>query len=253
MLNLFHRNLNRMVLFVALVAAGVMLFWRDFMQIACANIWLNGVIIGTTLFGIIICFVQIFGLLPDWRWVRQFIGGRVAPAPRGVMRTAAIMIGNAPGKMSPDAFGELMDLIAVRFDDSRETVRYITNTLIFLGLLGTFWGLILTVGGFAEMIGGLDMADESVLDALAAGLSRPLYGMATAFTSSLMGLAGSLVVGFLGLQVNMAQNAMMNTFQDYVAAHTEMRTASYTDVRASARDLNGAVRGLGKIMGIVRK
>ena len=108
----------------------------------------------------------------------------------------------------------------VRFEDSRESVRYVTNTLIFLGLLGTFWGLILTVGGFAELISGLDFSDENVMYAMQVGLSRPLAGMATAFTSSLLGLGGSLTIGFLGLQVQSAQNGIFRELEDYLAAHT---------------------------------
>ena len=110
----------------------------------------------------------------------------------------------------------------MRFEDSRESVRYITNTLIFLGLLGTFWGLILTVGGFAELIGNLNFSDESVLVSMQAGLSRPLAGMATAFTSSLLGLGGSLTVGFLGLQVQTAQNMIYHELEDYLASHTHV-------------------------------
>ena len=97
--------------------------------------------------------------------------------------------------------------------------KKVTNTLIFLGLLGTFWGLVTTVGGFAELIGGLSFDDESVLMALQAGLAQPLGGMATAFTSSLLGLGGSLIVGFLGLQVQLAQNAIFRELEEYLAGH----------------------------------
>ena len=117
----------------------------------------------------------------------------------------------------------MLDMILLRMEDSRESVRYITNTLVFLGLLGTFWGLIVTVGGFADLIGNLNFSDDAVLDAMQAGLARPLSGMATAFTSSLMGLAGSLTVGFLGLQLQMAQNTIFNELEDYLAARTRVR------------------------------
>ena len=116
----------------------------------------------------------------------------------------------------------MLDLIQLRFEDTRESIRYISNTLVFLGLLGTFWGLIMTVGGFADLIGGLNFADDAVLNAMQTGLSKPLAGMATAFTSSMMGLGGSLVVGFLGLQVQLAQNAIFRELEDYLAAHTHV-------------------------------
>jgi hypothetical protein len=132
----------------------------------------------------------------------------------------------------------------MRFEDARESVRYITNTLIFLGLLGTFWGLILTVGGFAELIGNLNFADETVLNSMQAGLSRPLAGMATAFTSSLLGLGGSLTIGFLSLQVQSAQNAIYHELEDYLSAHTHI--SSTDDVTRILPQINLATRELSK-------
>ncbi|MDE6477844.1 MAG: flagellar motor protein MotA, partial [Alphaproteobacteria bacterium] len=113
---------------------------------------------------------------------------------------------------------------------------------IFLGLLGTFWGLILTVGGFAELIGNLNFEDESVLTAMQAGLSQPLFGMTTAFTSSLLGLAGSLVVGFLGLQVQLAQNAIFRELEETLANRTRVVDAD------NAAQLNAATQNLGRAM-----
>lgn len=140
----------------------------------------------------------------------------------------------------------MLDIILLRFEDTRESIRYITNTLIFLGLLGTFWGLILTVGGFADLIGNLDFADESVLLTMQSGLSRPLSGMATAFTSSLMGLAGSLTIGFLGLQVQLAQNAIFNELEDYLSAHTRVSTPSPEDIVQVLPQINLATKQLSK-------
>ncbi len=219
MTNQFHRNLNRMALFTALLAVGLILFWGPFMQIAVANIYLNGIIIGTTLFGIGLCFVQMFQLLPEYRWLRAFSrGGAGAELPPRLLRSVALILRRGDGCVPTSTLQGILDMILVRFDDARESVRYITNTLIFLGLLGTFWGLITTVGGFAELIGGLSFDDETVLMALQAGLARPLAGMSTAFTSSLLGLGGSLAVGFLSLQVQLAQNAIFRELEDYLAA-----------------------------------
>ncbi len=226
MTNQFHRNLNRMTLFTAMLIAGVIYFFPDFMLIAISNIWLNGIIIGTTIFGIGLCFVEIFKLLPEYKWLHNYTTTRrhgIALPPR-LLRPVAIMLTSRPKQISATTLNGFLDMIMVRFEDSRESVRYITNTLIFLGLLGTFWGLILTVGGFAELIGNLNFEDESVMYTMQQGLSRPLAGMATAFTSSLLGLAGSLVVGFLGLQVQLAQNAIFRELEDYLAAHTHPAT-----------------------------
>lgn len=218
----FHRILNRMALFTALIAVGLILCWGQFMKIATSNIWLNGVIIGTTLFGIGLCFVQMFRLLPEYKWARAFYrGNKNAPLPPRLLRPVAYILRRG-GRVPVSTLGTLLDMIVMRMEDSRESVRYITNTLVFLGLLGTFWGLIVTVGGFAELIGGLNFDDETVLNAMQTGLAQPLAGMSTAFTSSLMGLAGSLTVGFLGLQLQMAQNTIFNELEDYLASRTRV-------------------------------
>ncbi len=217
----FHRNLNRMTLFTAVLAAALLWFWPDFMRVATTSIYLNGVIIGTTLFGIGLTFVEMFKLLPEYRWLHEYTTGRRhAKLPPRLLRSVALVLQSRPARIAPATLNGLLDMIVIRFEDSRESVRYITNTLVFLGLLGTFWGLILTVGGFADLIGNLNFEDESVMLAMQAGLSRPLSGMATAFTSSLMGLAGSLIIGFLGLQVQLAQNSIFRELEDYLASRT---------------------------------
>jgi len=248
-LNTFHLNLNRMTLFVALMIAGLVLFFDPFMQIATANIWLNGIIIGTTLFGIGLCFVKMFRLLPEYRWLYEYRNGkRNAPLPPRVLRPVAQMLSPRPSRISASALQNILDMILLRFDDDRESVRYITNLLVFLGLLGTFWGLLLTVGGFADIIGGLNMADETVLESMQSGLARPLAGMATAFTSSILGLGGSLIVGFLGIQVQLVQNSILHDVEDYFAAHTHTATPDVTmaQIGSAARALNKTVQRFDK-------
>ena len=242
----FHRNLNRMALFTALVLVGVILFWRDFMVVATSNIILNGIIIGTAIFGIGVCFVDIFRLLPEYRWLRQFTSGNRRPQlPPRLMRPVAVIMQTRPRALSPRTLDGLLDIIANRFEDQRESVRYVTNTLIFLGLLGTFWGLILTVGGFADLIGNLNFDDDAIMTAMQGALARPLGGMATAFTSSLLGLASSLVVGFLGLQVQLAQNAIYRELEDYLSAQTRVMDADNADtLNMAAHSLNTAVERL---------
>ena len=245
MISPFHRNLNRMALFLALIIAGVVLFFDPFMQIATANVILNGIIIGTAIFGIGVCFVQMFRLLPEHRWLYDYINGkRNGKLPPRVLRPAALMLNARPTRISAAALNSMLDMILLRFEDNRESVRYITNTLIFLGLLGTFWGLLMTVGGFAELISGLNMSDETVLESMQMGLARPLAGMATAFTSSILGLGGSLIVGFLGLQVQSVQNAMFNELEEYFAAHTHTATPDVTiaQIGTAARALNKTVQ-----------
>lgn len=239
MTNQFHRNLNRMALFTALLAIGLILFRAQFLRIAISNLYLNGVIIGVTLFGIGLCFVEIFKLLPEYKWLRAYTRGRRRiQLPPQLLRPIAIMLASRPRQISASGLNNMMDMVLLRMEDSRESIRYITNTLIFLGLLGTFWGLILTVGGFADLMANLNFNDESVMLAMQQGLAKPLSGMGTAFTSSLMGLGGSLTIGFLGLQVQLAQNSIFNELEEYFAAHTRVAAPAesvdiFTDVDAT--------------------
>lgn len=222
----FHRKLDIMALFTALLIIGLIFFFSEFMQIACTNIFLNGIIIGTGLFGIILCFVEMFKLLPEYKWLRAYYKGkRDIPLPPRILRPVALLLHKKPKQISANVLQSLLDMITLRFEDTRETMRYTTNLLIFLGLLGTFWGLIVTVGSFGGLVSGLNFESESVLQAMQAGLSQPLWGMATAFTSSLIGLGGSLIVGFLSLQVQLAQNAIFDELEDYLSSKTKVVTA----------------------------
>lgn len=250
MTNNFHRALNRMALFTAFLIAGLILFYDTFLQVAAANVLLNGIIIGTTIFGIGLCFVEMFRLLPEYKWAKAYFSGRKnAPLPPRLLRPVALILRARPLRISATTLNGMLDIILLRFEDSRESIRYITNTLIFLGLLGTFWGLIITVGGFANLISNLNFADESVLTTMQNGLTRPLSGMATAFTSSLMGLAGSLTIGFLGLQVQLAQNGIFRELEDYLSAHTSVaRTDTVTtilpQINETTNELNKNVKEL---------
>ena len=243
----FHGALNRMAFFTAFIAALLIMFYPLFIQIAISNIWLNGIIIGTSLFGIGLCFIEMFQLLPEYKWLKAYISGKRGHAlPPRLLRPVAIMLHGRPKQISANTLNGMLEMIFLRLDDSRESIRYITNTLIFLGLLGTFWGLILTVGGFAELISNLNFSDESVLQSMQVGLSRPLAGMATAFTSSLMGLAGSLIVGFLGLQVQLAQNAIFNELEEYMSSHTRVATPSPDEVVEVLPQINLATHELSR-------
>ena len=250
MTNQFHRALNRMAFFTALLAAGLILFYDPFLRVATANIFLNGIIIGTTLFGIGLCFIEMFKLLPEYRWANAYFKGKKnALLPPQLLRPVALILRSRPTRISTISLQSMLDMILMRFEDSRESIRYITNTLIFLGLLGTFWGLIITVGGFADLISGLNFEDAAVLSAMQKGLSVPLSGMATAFTSSLMGLAGSLIIGFLGLHVQIAQNTIFPELEDYLSAHTtpvlpETDTKILEKIEDKAKELNKTIQTL---------
>ncbi|MCQ2575053.1 MAG: hypothetical protein MJ156_03050, partial [Alphaproteobacteria bacterium] len=197
-----------------------LLFWRTFMNIAISNIYLNGIIIGVSLFGIILCFVNMFHLLPEFKWLHGYFTGSNSTGivPR-ILRPIALALHNKHMQITTSNLTELLDLVYVKLDNERDSVRYVKNTLIFLGLLGTFWGLIVTVGGFADLLVALDFNDASVLTNMQTGIAKPLSGMGTAFTSSLLGLAGSLVIGFLELQLQSAQNTILQELTDFMSKY----------------------------------
>lgn len=227
----FHRNLNIMSIFTAVLLAFGVFFWQTLFNIAITNIILNGMIIGVTLFGIGLCFVNIFGLLPEYKWMHAYFDGRAdyGYTPK-LLRPVSMTLHNRHIHITTNTLTELLDLVAVRIEDKRDSVRYITNTLIFLGLLGTFWGLIVTVGGFAELLMAIDFDDPDVLQNMQIGMAGPLSGMATAFTSSLLGLAGSLIVGFLGLQLQFAQNTVYQELTDFMSQYVLQNPAHTTDI-----------------------
>jgi hypothetical protein len=131
--------------------------------------------------------------------------------------------GREKSALSPQILRLVLDSLATRLDESRETARYLTGLLVFLGLLGTFWGLLETVGSIGGVIASLQGGGEttSLFNDLKTGLARPLAGMSLAFTSSLFGLAGSLVLGFLDLQAGQAQNRFYTELEDRLSAEVE--------------------------------
>lgn len=220
MMKRFHRNLNIMSLFTAALLVFILIFWRTFFNIAITNVILNGIIIGVTIFGIGLCFFNIFKLLPEYKWMHAYFEGNAwyGFAPR-LLRPVALALRNKHVPMTQSGLAETLNMVSIRIEEDRDSIRYVTNTLIFLGLLGTFWGLILTVGGFAQLLMNLDFNNEAVLQEMQTGLAGPLAGMATAFTSSLLGLAGSLVVGFLNMQLQFAQNTVFQELTDFMSKY----------------------------------
>ena len=235
----FHRNLNIISIFTAVLLICGLIFWQTLFNIAITNIFLNGIIIGTTLFGIGLCFVNMFGLIPEYKWLHAYFDGRADYGYNPVLlRPVSMALHNKHIHITPNTLNELLDLVASRIEDKRDGVRYITNTLIFLGLLGTFWGLILTVGGFAELLMGIDFEDPLVLQMMQNGMAGPLSGMATAFTSSLLGLAGSLIVGFLGLQLQFAQNTIYQELTDFMSEYVLQNPANKINQLAESAPVN---------------
>jgi hypothetical protein len=154
-------------------------------------------------------------------------------APMAAMLTArAQKQGSERVTLSATAMRSLLDSLSSRLDESRELSRYTTGLLIFLGLLGTFWGLILTIGSVGEVIAGMSIGSGDLgqlFQQLKEGLARPLRGMATAFSASLFGLAGALVLGFLDLTAGQAQNRFFNELEEWLAGQTRLSSGVLGD------------------------
>ncbi|MDE0940852.1 MAG: flagellar motor protein MotA [Alphaproteobacteria bacterium] len=229
------RYLVRMVIFLVLVAGAALLLYRPLIQAFQANAVLNGLILGTLLFGIIYAFRQVLMLRPEVEWVETFRrsdpGLSVQREPT-LLAPMATMLGErtgatAGGRMSLSALSmrSMLDSIHSRLDENRDMSRYLIGLLIFLGLLGTFWGLLETVGAVGKTIGSLSVAAGdfgTIFSDLKDGLQSPLNGMSIAFSSSLFGLAGSLVLGFLELQASQAQNRFYNDLEEWLSSYTRL-------------------------------
>ena len=230
-----RRYLTRMLIFLAFVALVIVFLWSPMLSAFMANPGLNGFIVGFLVLGIGYCCFQVLQLHREVNWIDTFRTGRpgmsVQTPPR-LLAPMAAMLGERKERFSLSALSmrSLLDGIAARLDESREISRYLIGLLIFLGLLGTFWGLLQTIDAVADVIskitvtGGGNLGD--VFNDLKSGLQAPLSGMGTAFSSSLFGLAGSLVLGFLDLQAGQAQNRFYNDLEDWLSSQTRLSSGA---------------------------
>src|ERR1700761_6059506 len=218
--------LVRMLVFLVACGLGAVVLYKQLTQAFFANPGLNALIGFVALIGILLSFRQVIRLYPEISWVNNF---RIADPglaldrhPTLLAPMAAILGGERSGRMtiSQTTMRHLLDSIATRLDEARDISRYMTGLLVFLGLLGTFWGLIETVGSVGKVIDGLKVGGDSgaLFDTLKEGLAAPLGGMGISFSSSLFGLAGSLILGFLDLQSSQAQNRFYTDLEDWLAS-----------------------------------
>jgi hypothetical protein len=218
--------LVRMLVFLVLCALVMVVLYKQIIIAFFANPGLNALIGGVLLIGVILSFRQVIRLYPEVAWVNSFRiadpGLALDRRPTLLAPMAAILGGERSGRMtiSQQTMRHLLDSIATRLDEARDISRYMTGLLVFLGLLGTFWGLIETVGSVGKVIDGLKVGGDagSVFDTLKEGLAAPLGGMGISFSSSLFGLAGSLILGFLDLQSSQAQNRFYTDLEDWLAS-----------------------------------
>ena len=247
--------LVRMLVFVILVGLITFVLHKQIEVAFMANPGLNALIIGVLAIGIVLSLRQVLRLYPEIAWVNNFRladpGLAVERAPVLLAPMAAIL-GSRVGRMamSSQLMRGILDSIATRLDEARDISRYMTGLLVFLGLLGTFWGLIETVGSVGAVIQGLKASGDSgsMFDSLRDGLAAPLSGMGISFSSSLFGLAGSLVLGFLDLQSSQAQNRFYTELEDWLsttvydqASEPTLATGVSGEVRSAIERLRGAV------------
>jgi hypothetical protein len=216
--------LVRMMVFLILCTLVVVVLNKQIWAAFLANPGLNALIVGVLFIGIALSFRQVIRLFPEVNWVNGFRladPGLAVERPPVLLAPMAAILGDRIGRMaiSQQMMRGILDSIAARLDEARDMSRYMTGLLVFLGLLGTFWGLIETVGSVGNVINGLKPGGDAgaIFDALKEGLAAPLSGMGISFSSSLFGLAGSLVLGFLDLQTSQAQNRFYTDLEDWLS------------------------------------
>jgi len=229
-----QKYLNRTIFFLILVIILCAFLYPTMEAAFAANPGLNGMIVAVLVAGIIISMRQTYMLIPAVGWLESFKKNDSAeatpeaPELLGAMATMMEEQKNRKMSLSTMSMRTLLDGIAARMDEGREITRYIIGLLIFLGLLGTFWGLLRTIGSIGDTIDSLRVGSGDVglmFEDLKEGLAAPLAGMGTAFSSSLFGLAGSVVLGFIDLQTGQAQGRFFNHLEDWLSGITKLSSA----------------------------
>jgi hypothetical protein len=262
-----------MASFLVLVGFVVLILYKSIALAFSANPGLNGLIIGVLLIGAMFAFRQVFRLFREIRWVNSLVdsdSGRGARSPR-LLGTMATMLNAGAGArgLSTSTTRAMLDSVGTRLDEGRELNRYLIGLLVFLGLLGTFWGLLETVHSISGVIDSMKTGADTttMFDDLKSGLSAPIAGMSVSFTSSLFGLAGSLILGFLDLQAGQAQNRFYTELEDFLASHVETQPAPViveeparkaathdaADARKSAAAMASLAEGIQALVGHMRQ
>ena len=245
-----------MIIFIIIVGFLAMILYRQLMSAFLTNPGLNGLILGVLVVGMLLAFVQIIRIMPEVAWVNSFRVGDLdfedRKPPVLLAPMAALLREKRDGvTLSTTSMSSILDSIGNRLDESRDISRYLIGLLVFLGLLGTFWGLLATIGSIGDTIQSLDPGTgdtNDVLDALKSGLKAPLDGMGTAFSSSLFGLAGSLVLGFLDLQSGQAQTRFYTELENWLSTVTSVGDDLPSAALNDASDIQEAIEQLTTIV-----
>lgn len=242
-----------MVVFLIIAGFIIAILYSQISTAFMANPGLNGLIVLVLVFGILLTIGQVVRLMPEVSWANSFRQGDEFSGKRDPVLLAPMkaLLGNAAANMSLNtaSLRSILDSIGNRLDDLRDITRYLIGLLVFLGLLGTFWGLLQTIGSIGDTIRSLDPGSgdtNDILEALKSGLSAPLDGMGTAFSSSLFGLGGSLILGFLDLQAGRAQTRFYTELENWLSSITDM-TADFGSLSgASGEELREHLDSLTK-------
>ncbi|HWG06808.1 MAG TPA: flagellar motor protein MotA [Beijerinckiaceae bacterium] len=241
--------LVRIVVFLILIGFVALILYRQIALAYMANPGLNSLILGVLFIGILLALRQVWRLFREVRWVNALRKGDTSQvAPPILLAPMATMLGDrvAGRVISTVTLRAILDSIGTRLDESREIARYLTGLLVFLGLLGTFWGLLATVGSIGNVIKSMQGGSDAgvMFDSLKNGLAAPIAGMSISFTSSLFGLAGSLVLGFLDLQAGQAQNRFYTELEDALSANAADPLLEDGAPLAALPDLRNAIERL---------
>jgi len=246
--------LVRMLVFLVLCGLVCVILYKQIWTAFLANPGLNALIGGVLLIGTLLSFRQVIRLYPEVAWVNHFRvsdPGLALDRRPVLLAPMAAILSNRSGRMSitQQTMRHMLDSIATRLDESRDISRYMTGLLVFLGLLGTFWGLIETVGSVGHVIDGLKVGGEAgaMFETLKEGLAAPLGGMGISFSSSLFGLAGSLILGFLDLQSSQAQNRFYTDLEDWLAG-TVREYAGEPALAGTPADMGPAIERLREVI-----
>ena len=245
------RFIQRMAVFVVVTMIIGFFLVNQLLEAFFTNPMLNGLILFVLVIGIIIIFRRVFILKPEISWIESYKRSRTKGLSSTLKNEKLILLASISSMleehkgrpaMSSIAMRSLLDSLNLRLDESREISRYMIGLLVFLGLLGTFWGLLITIDSVGSVISSLGINDDdasTMFLSLKEGLKEPLNGMGTAFSSSLFGLSGSLILGFLDLQASQAQNQFYNDVEEWLSSMSLITTSRAVGSGAVAQEDEG--------------
>ncbi len=244
-----------MILFLIIVGFISAILFRQAQTAFMHNPGLNGLILGVLAVGIILVFTHVLSLRREVGWFNSYraVGSieKVGRKPKLLAPMRTLLASHKSPALSTTTLRSILDSIATRLDESRDTSRYLIGLLVFLGLLGTFWGLIGTIGSINQVIQSLDPGsgdNADLLGSLKDALRDPLVGMGTAFSSSLLGLSGSLILGFLDLQAGRAQNRFYTELENWLSSVTDIGSDLSPVIDAAAGSSSEEVRALSEYL-----